>query len=590
MSIRLALITTFIITNFCIGTAQKNRSHFYNKIDNTLLESFVENQSYEYIVLMEHQFQFGEGMTNWSKARKGRYVYESLQKHASETQKSIIRELEKKSTFFKSFYIVNALHVVSDYALMVELASRKDVKYIISNQSFKMIDYIETRPSNLRDGNPEWGLLNIKADSVWRLGITGEGVVIGGQDTGYNWELSPLKSKYRGFINDSTAVHDYNWHDAIHKNSPNFADTLLNPCGYSTQNPCDDNNHGTHTMGTMVGKDSVVTIGVAFDAKWVACRNMDRGWGQPSTYLECFEWFLAPYDFNGNNPEPDLSPHVINNSWYCSAEEGCNETNFYLLENVVNNLVSAGIVVVVSAGNSGSSGCGSISGPPAFFENSFSVGASDISDQIANFSSIGPVTIDGSFRKKPDVSAPGVNVNSVIRNGSIRSFSGTSMAAPHVAGVVALMISANPDLAGRVELIENILKETARPQPTSVICENFSDTTSSYNIVYGYGIINAFEAVKRAKEVNVHSSDIPNNQISIFPNPTTEILSISIEEDNTTIKDISLYDTKGKKCINIERSVNSNFEVLHLTNLPSGVYILILNTNSGVYHRKIIKY
>lgn len=135
--------------------------------------------------------------------------------------------------------------------------------------------------------------------------------------------------------------------------------------------PCDDDKHGTHTMGTMVGEDDENSIGVAPEAKWIACRNMDRGWGQPSTYMECFEWFLAPYDLEGENADPDKAPHVINNSWFCSVEEGCNPSNFILMEEIVKNLKASGVVVVVSAGNSGGSGCGSVTGPPAFSNHLF---------------------------------------------------------------------------------------------------------------------------------------------------------------------------------------------------------------------------
>src|SRR5690606_25802684 len=145
---------------------------------------------------------------------------------------------------------------------------------------------------DLRSVEPEWGIKNIKADSVWQLGFQGQGIVIGGQDTGYDWDVSPLISKYRGWQED-TVIHSYNWHDAIHERSPMNEDDN-NPCGFDSLEPCDDHNHGTHTMGIMVGSDDFNSIGVAPDAQWIGCRNMDRGDGQPSTYLECFEWFLAP--------------------------------------------------------------------------------------------------------------------------------------------------------------------------------------------------------------------------------------------------------------------------------------------------------
>src|SRR5690606_6949367 len=190
--------------------------------------------------------------------------------------------------------------------------------------------------------------------------------------------------------------------------NPFNADSI-NPCGLDSKVPCDDNGHGTHTMGTMIGLDGPNQIGVAPEATWCACRNMERGWGTPFTYLECFEWFLAPTDLNNQNPDPTKAPHVINNSWSCPQAEGCDSSNWMLLDMAVMNLRLAGTVVVVSAGNSGS-GCGSVSTPAAMFEGSFSVGATRENDTIAGFSSRGPVFVDGSLRLKPNVAAPGVSV------------------------------------------------------------------------------------------------------------------------------------------------------------------------------------
>src|ERR1039458_1392180 len=162
-------------------------------------------------------------------------------------------------------------------------------------------------------------------------------------------------------------------------------------------------------------------IGMAPGAKWIGCRNMERNWGTPASYVECFQWFLAPTDLNGQNPDPSKAPDVINNSWYSDASEGT--TNLFVFQTAVENLRAAGVVVVVSAGNEGS-GCSTITSP-AIYDASFSVGATDSGDNIAGFSSRGPVTVDGSNRLKPDVSAPGVNIrSSVPGNGYASGWSG----------------------------------------------------------------------------------------------------------------------------------------------------------------------
>ncbi|HMR86743.1 MAG TPA: S8 family serine peptidase, partial [Saprospiraceae bacterium] len=380
---------------------------YLTKIDKSLMNKYDQKVTAEYVILLKNRKSFDSPLTFKTKNEKAAYVYNSLLLHAKTTQSPIINILKQNNLSFQSFYVTNAIKVSSDKKTMIMIAKRDDVEKIIDNAPFRMLDYtIEKTNIGSRNADPEWGIKKIKADSVWLLGFRGQNVVIAGQDTGYEWDLSPLKSKYKGYVDSLTVDHNYHWHDAIKSNSPNFPDTLLNPCGYSTKTPCDDNNHGTHTMGTMVGEDDENSIGVAPAAKWIACRNMDRGWGQPSTYMECFEWFLAPYDLNENNADPSKSPHVINNSWFCSEEEGCNASNVGLMEDIVKNLKASGVVVVVSAGNSGGDGCGSVVGPPAYFESSFSVGATNSEDLLAGFSSRGPVVIDSSFRLKPNVSAP----------------------------------------------------------------------------------------------------------------------------------------------------------------------------------------
>src|SRR5690606_9828155 len=170
----------------------------------------------------------------------------------------------------------------------------------------------------------------------------------------------------------------------------------------------DDESHGTHTMGTMLGDDGGANqIGMAPGARWIGCRNMEQGVGTPVTYSECFQWFVAPTDLAGDNADPAMAPDVISNSWTCTPGEGCADPN--LLLTVVENVRAAGIVVASAAGNSGPS-CSTISQPPGIYDAAFTVGASTLDDAIAGFSSRGPVMVDGSNRLKPDVTAPGVSV------------------------------------------------------------------------------------------------------------------------------------------------------------------------------------
>lgn len=558
------------------------------RIDPSLLEIFRHKEKAEYIVLMKDRTVFNQALPLKTKNQKARFVFESLVTKANQTQKEIIKILKDNNWQYRSFYVTNAIKVTSDLEMMLQLAGRGDVSHIIDDAPIRMLDYNEDKSSlQSRNAEPEWGIKYIKADSVWLHGIRGEGVIVGGQDTGYDWVVSPLKSKYKGFKDSTTITHDYNWHDAIVKNNPIFPDSVLNPCGYNTKQPCDDNNHGTHTMGTMVGEDSENNIGVAPGAKWIACRNMDRGWGQPSTYMDCFEWFLAPYDLEGNNADPNQAPHVINNSWYCSEEEGCNASNFVLMEDIIKNLKASGVVVVVSAGNTGSRGCGSVTGPPAFFESSFSVGATDINGNIAGFSSQGPVVIDSSFRLKPNVAAPGVGVRSVIRNGNFGSFSGTSMAGPHIAGLVALIISANPELAGQVDVIEDIIEATAIAKNADTDCEGFLGSEVP-NAVFGYGIGNALEAVKRAQAFSSKVDDDFLRDVKVFPNPTEDFLTFLVKQGDQLIDEVSIYDIKGN-LLQHHDAKQYLLTTIQISHLPGGMYLYKMNIGKNVARGKFIK-
>jgi subtilisin family serine protease len=117
----------------------------------------------------------------------------------------------------------------------------------------------------------------------------------------------------------------------------------------------------------------------------------------------------------------------------------------------------------------------------------------DRSGDVAAFSSRGPVTADGSDRIKPDIAAPGVNIFSSLPDGNYGESSGTSMAGPHVAGVVALLWSADPSLIGDIDRTEQIIVDTAQPYVGETLgC--FTEGTP--NAAYGYGIVDAYAAVK----------------------------------------------------------------------------------------------
>ncbi len=464
------------------------------KVSAHVWETAAESDESSFLILLVEQADLSAAPDQPSREARLRYVYDTLRDVALRTQPPLHAELDRAGAVYRPFYVVNMIAAKGDRALIANLAQRSEVARIAANpwvrQTLPDPAPNNTPPDQARSLAPqaiEWGVRQVNADDVWALGFTGQGVVVAGQDTGYDWTHPALQRQYRGF-DGITVTHDYNWHDAIHSGG--------GVCGADSPAPCDDHGHGTHTMGTIVGHDGGSNqIGVAPGARWIGCRNMDRGVGSPATYAECFQFFLAPYPLDGDpfiDGDPARAPHVINNSWTCPVSEGCTDPDVLL--DVVENVRAAGILVVASAGNSGSS-CSSVREPPAIYDAAFSVGATNSSDGIASFSSRGPVTVDGSGRMKPQIAAPGVSVRSSYPGGRYGTLSGTSMAGPHVAGTAALLWSAAPVLIGDVATTEHVITRTARPRTTSQTCGD--DVAGDVpNNVYGWGIVDALAAVQ----------------------------------------------------------------------------------------------
>jgi subtilisin family serine protease len=455
---------------------------------------FAGRESASFLVVMREQADLSGAEAFTGKAEKGRFVYEALRAQAEASQAPLRAALGAAGVSYRSFYLVNMIEVEGDRSLAQELAARDDVVIITPNPEVSFsrgpdIPEVAAPSSVSRLTSPatvEPNITLVGAPNVWSRGFTGQGIVVGMADTGTAWEHPALKSHYRGF-NGTAASHDYNWHDAIHNATP------ANPCGSDAPAPCDDDGHGTSTASLVVGDDGAGNqVGMAPGARFISCRNMDQGVGTPARYTECFQFFLAPTDHNGANPRPDLAAHVINDSWGCPPSEGC--TDPLVLKTVIENVRAAGIVVVVAAGNSGPV-CSTISDVPSFYDASFSIGATSLSDTIAGFSSRGPITADGSDRLKPDICAPGVSVR-VARPPATysSSFSGTSGSAPHVTGAVALLWSAVPQLIGQVAATTSLLERTAVPLTSTQDCGGFPGATVP-NPVFGWGRLNVAAAV-----------------------------------------------------------------------------------------------
>jgi serine protease AprX len=505
MKIRLlAVLIAVVLSTLLLSTrppAEAADQLAMAKIAPLVIERTKDHQAAEFLVVFGEQADLSGAGPLATKEEKAAFVYNALMAKARETQGPTLEWLKANGVEHESFYVVNMILVKGDLDVARALAARPEVVRIEGNPRIYSQPIDETTspakpPYQINDiETVESGVNYTHAPQVWALGYMGQGAVVGGADTGYLWNHNALKPHYRGW-NGVTADHNYNWHDSIHSGS-----STGNPCGYDTPAPCDDNGHGTHTVGTATGDDGAGNqIGMAPGAKWIGCRNMDRGDGTPARYAECFQFFLAPYPIGGTpaQGDPTRAPDVTTNSWGCPASEGCNSGTWGIIQQAIQANRAAGIVTVVAAGNSGSS-CSTVSDAPSFFAESFSVGALTTgTDSIASFSSRGPVAADGSNRTKPDIAAPGTSTRSAVNTGvsDYGSKSGTSMATPHVAGAVALLVSVQPQLRGQVATIEGILEDSA---------VHLSDSTCGSsgwpNNKFGYGRLDVKAAADMALTV-----------------------------------------------------------------------------------------
>jgi bacillopeptidase F len=400
-------------------------------------------------------------------------VVSELKSTSLESQQNVTEFLEQEvakgnAKDIESYYIVNGMSVTATQEVAEKLATFPEVEKILPNETRQLFT---TKTKNAvtpkaETSNVEWNVERVKAPEVWEMGIDGAGTVVASIDTGVQWDHPALKEKYRGYNKASGAVsHDYNWFDAT--------------AGRAT--PYDDQGHGTHVTGTMVGSEpnGANQVGVAPGAKYIAVKAFTANGGTDADLLEAAQWILAPTDAAGNT-RVDMAPDVVNNSW--GGGPGLDE--WY--RDVVINWRAAEIFPEFSAGNTtftNPGGPGSVASP-ANYPESFATGATDINNVVANFSLRGPSPYS---EIKPDISAPGVNIRSSVPGGTYEGgWNGTSMAGPAVSGVAALLRQVNANLT--VNEMEEILLNTANPLTDSVY-------TTVPNHGYGYGLVDAYEAV-----------------------------------------------------------------------------------------------
>ncbi len=403
------------------------------------LQKLKKGEKLAVIVELKEQVKLNELVSMMSVAdrrQKTRAVVHALQNLAEKHQEPLRTYLKKQTASGAAkhvipYWIFNGFAVTATEPVIRHMAALSDVREIRLDSIIPMPSPTPTaaEPSA---GASEWNIGIIRAPEVWDLNpaYNGSGAVVGSFDTGVTLSHPDLYSRYRG-------NHQISWFDPYNEHAT----------------PYDFYGHGTHTTGTMVGGNAGGSyIGVAPGAKWIAAKGFnDDGVGEASAFHQIFQWFLAP------GGDPDNAPDVVNCSW-AFADPGC-DLEF---EADIQACRAAGIFPSFSSGNDGPAP-GSVRSPAAY-PISFAVGATDPSDQVVYFTGRGPSPCDGSI--KPNISAPGDGIISAYLF-DYAIMSGTSMAAPHVSGAVAVLRSINPNLS--VEQLEAALnlgaKDISAPGP-----------------------------------------------------------------------------------------------------------------------------
>ncbi len=464
MAIMLAVVL-LALAAFATPAAGSNE-----KVDNYILEQMAANSGRaNFFVKMASDAELAAAESMTDRVDRLNYVHDTLTAHAASTQADLLATLDAQGVRYVSFWINNSVYVYDgDLALVEALAARKDVAYLKGDVEVPLVAPVAMEPAPASAEAIEWGVSRVNAPDVWATGNTGQGVVVANIDTGVRWTHDAIDDQYRGSGGD----HNYNWWD------PDLV--------YAA--PTDVNDHGTHTMGTMVGDDGGSNqIGVAPGAQWIAAQGCDGLSCSSFDLTSSAQWIACPTDLAGNNPNCAMAPHIVNNSW-----GGGSGDQWY--KSYVKSWRMAGIIPVFSAGNSGPS-CNTV-GSPGDYPNVFGVGATNIANQLAYFSSKGP----GAFSLlKPNLVAPGENVRSSVRgsDNAYANFSGTSMAAPHVAGVIALLLADTPG-----STYNSVYAAAVNTTDLGLVAPNLPPNSCGGrawnqfpNPIYGKGMIDACAAV-----------------------------------------------------------------------------------------------
>ncbi len=490
------IIFIFIITMISFPFDQASSNQEVNgeiQVEEELSDQMAIDSSTGYMIYFrDHSDLSAAYSKNWEE--RGKLVLKTLQSSAEKAQKEVRAYLDEQGVPYQSFWVDNIIVVEkSNLGVFNNLMSFPEIESLRARRTMSVIEP-ERLPVINSILSVEPNITHVGAPDVWALGYTGENIVVANIDTGVRYTHQALLPHYRGNLGGGSYNHNYNWWD---------------PYGDYPSYPGDTNGHGTHTMGTMVGDDnSSNKIGMAPGAEWIACRACSTTECSDAALLSCAQFMVAPWNLSGADADSSKRPNVINNSWG-DCETSYN--NWY--QGVVNNWQAAGIYPVFSNGNA--SNCGYSTPPglntvgnPARYGNVTGVGSSGQTDgQYATHSNWGPTdnpdTINprGYPYLKPQVIAPGVNIRSSVNTGDAAyegGWSGTSMSAPHVTGLIALMWSAAPCLIGDYANSETIIEQTATAIPYASGGTPAPGPGNVPNYATGWGEIDALAATQAA--------------------------------------------------------------------------------------------
>lgn len=444
------------------------------KIEPDLRDTLAEGATSDLVIEFAQAPDLAEAAAVADRTARGEAVVAALREAAETSQADVVAGLEARGLRYQSFWITNTIIVEGASEQLATLAAADGaVTAVREPDTVELEEPAESGPARgaTAAAGVEWGIANIHADQVWEQdGVRGEGVVVASIDSGAQFDHPALVGSYRGNRHDGTFEHDYNWWD------PSAV------CGDPSTAPCDNVGHGSHTIGTMVGDDGAGNrIGVAPGASWISAKGCEFDGCSEFGLTSAAQWVLQPTDLDGQNPDSARRPDIVNNSWSGPAGDDW-------FRDIVRAWTAAGIFPVFSNGNTGPA-CGTV-GAPGEYAEAYAVGNYNVNDRISFDSSRGPGTGGDT---KPDISAPGTAVRSSVPGGGYAIYSGTSMAAPHVAGTVALLWSAAPSLIGDVDATRRLLDGTAR-DTADTSCGGTADD----NNVYGEGRLDALAVIASA--------------------------------------------------------------------------------------------